>query len=918
VAGTYRYQHGDKPVEGYTVLRGIGRGGFGEVYYAVSDGGREVALKAIQQHHDIELRGVRHCINLKSPNLISIFDVKKNTDGVPFVVMEYVAGPSLRDILSREQNGLGMVKAAYMLREVVKGLSYLHERGIVHRDLKPENIFYEDGFAKIGDYGLSKYISVSRQSGQTISVGTVHYMAPEIGSGNYHQGIDIYALGVIFYELLTGTVPFNGDSMGEILMKHLTQPPDVSALPEVLQPILRKVLAKDPTQRYQTAKELVDEVLAIPEIAAHLGEIEPQSFLSSAPALAGAAPLVPPPLPHNPEKDTFILRDAVTSPVIAAARAAPAAPRAPATPHAPVAPPPLPPPPRYFESLDLRRDNLKDRLIPGLGTALGAALGLSLLTGRLGPEAVFGYFLLFMSVAFSIVSVECWSVPRFRLESGLARRLVTFGLVGPVFAAALLFLGYAFRSLQDLGPSFTGLLASLLVVDWAERTRRERQEQVSVGLAFSAGLFGLVAGGISGHSQHGLLAGFGVLAALSLVVNALSPYTPAAQRKRSRQVFDDTMSRPQAAWSPGRAAPQGAPAVAALASDAAGGAPGGVGSIPPLPGTQPGPRRLQRASSGAMLGGVCAGLAKRFAIDPVWVRVTWVILTIAGLPFTLITYFVLYCVMPQEPAAAANDARAVEKALKVSAGLRRPRFRGTLRKVVGFALAAFCFGSGLYLVRKFGLNDEKALLKWMAFNLGGGLSILMALGRRSAPREGASARSSLSAFTAAGWLFLVWAIVLAAADAFVVGGGANDWFSAGGSVIRLAQLRFRVDQWLEEFLSQGGLFWLGAALFGVAILCFMLGRRAGGLGHVARGGLGWAGLGVCAATLILSLEGGLHGPVPNQQPFAYLPGPEGSPKAFLLGFLLVGSLILLAWPARRRSIAAPTPEALDIAGGSLA
>jgi hypothetical protein len=87
---------------------------------------------------------------------------------------------------------------------------------------------------------------------------------------------------------------------------------------------------------------------------------------------------------------------------------------------------------------------------------------------------------------------------------------------------------------------------------------------------------------------------------------------------------------------------------------------------------------------------------------------------------------------------------------------------------------------------------------------------------------------------------------------------------------------------------------------------------------VARGGLGWAGLGVCAATLILSLEGGLHGPVPNQQPFAYLPGPEGAPKAFVLGFLLVGSLILLAWPARRRSIAAPAPEALDIAGGSLA
>ena len=241
---SFTYRHGDRPLEDYTVLRGIGRGGFGEVYYAVSDGGREVALKIIQQNHDIELRGVRHCMNLKSPHLVSIFDVKNNADGVPFVIMEYVSGPSLRDILRESPGGVGNARASYLVREMGRGLDYLHERGIVHRDLKPANIFYEDGYVKIGDYGLSKFISVSRQSGQTISVGTVHYMAPEIGSGNYHCGIDVYALGVIFYELLTGKVPYNGDSMGEIIMKHLTAEPDLSVVDPAFHHVLKKSLAK--------------------------------------------------------------------------------------------------------------------------------------------------------------------------------------------------------------------------------------------------------------------------------------------------------------------------------------------------------------------------------------------------------------------------------------------------------------------------------------------------------------------------------------------------------------------------------------------------------------------------------------------------------------------------------------------------
>src|SRR5512139_2273496 len=120
---TYQYKYGDRPLEGYTIQRAAGRGGFGEVYYAISDSGRQVALKAVQGHEQIELRGIRQCMNLKSPHLVTIFDVKYNADGRPFVIMEYVAGPSLRELLNELPSGLGTQKAAFFLREIAKGLT---------------------------------------------------------------------------------------------------------------------------------------------------------------------------------------------------------------------------------------------------------------------------------------------------------------------------------------------------------------------------------------------------------------------------------------------------------------------------------------------------------------------------------------------------------------------------------------------------------------------------------------------------------------------------------------------------------------------------------------------------------------------------------------------------------------------------
>jgi serine/threonine protein kinase len=128
----------------------------------------------------------------------------------------------------------------------------------VHRDLKPGNIFDDEGVVKIGDYGLSKLISASRRSGQTESVGTFHYMAPEIGRGVYGKGIDIYALGIILYEMLTGRVPFDGETSQEIIMKHLTDNPDTTAVPQPFRAVIQRALRKDPDKRFESVQQMLD------------------------------------------------------------------------------------------------------------------------------------------------------------------------------------------------------------------------------------------------------------------------------------------------------------------------------------------------------------------------------------------------------------------------------------------------------------------------------------------------------------------------------------------------------------------------------------------------------------------------------------------------------------------------------------
>jgi len=273
----FRYEPESKPLNGYTIKRAIQRGGFGEVYYALSDGGKEVALKLLQSNADVELRGIAQCLNLKHSNLLSIFDVKESAAGEQFVIMEYVAGRTLGEVIAEKPDGVDLEYVEEMLNQIAAGADYLHERGIVHRDLKPANIYLENGVIKIGDVGLAKFISESRRSAQTQSVGTVYYMAPEIAHGRYGKEVDVYAIGVMLYEMLTGNVPFDGESTGEILMKQLSAEPDLSTLPPAIRPVVEKALAKDPEKRTHSAAQLAQEFSA---------------------ALHGTAAPVPPPIPE--------------------------------------------------------------------------------------------------------------------------------------------------------------------------------------------------------------------------------------------------------------------------------------------------------------------------------------------------------------------------------------------------------------------------------------------------------------------------------------------------------------------------------------------------------------------------------------------------------------------------------------------
>jgi hypothetical protein len=286
----YMYKNGQQPLAGYTIKRGVGRGGFGEVYFAVSESGKEVALKLLRGRADVELRGVAHCLNLKHPNLVHIYDQRTDDQGNSWIVMEYVLGESLADVLDRHPQGLPMHLAKDWFLSLSRAVGFLHDHGVLHRDLKPANVFVENGTVKVGDYGLCKSMG-SPSERQTRNVGTVHYMAPEVGNGQYGRSVDVYACAAILYEMLVGRPPFDGDSDAEVLIKHTTEVPNLAAVPTPFREVVARGLVKDPNQRFATMTEFARAVEAVP-----LGG---SSVDAPIPVIAAAGP---PPLPMGRAK----------------------------------------------------------------------------------------------------------------------------------------------------------------------------------------------------------------------------------------------------------------------------------------------------------------------------------------------------------------------------------------------------------------------------------------------------------------------------------------------------------------------------------------------------------------------------------------------------------------------------------------
>ena len=248
----------------YRIERELGSGGMATVYLAQDlRHDRKVAIKILRPELAAVIGAARFLVeikttaNLQHPHILSLHD-SGEVEGTVFYVMPYVAGESLRDRLTRDKQ-LPVNEALLIATEVADALEYAHRHGVIHRDIKPENILLQGGHALVADFGIAlaaaRTEGGSRMTETGMSLGTPHYMSPEQAMGErvITGKADVYALGAVLYEMLTGQRPFKGDDVSETLASVLARQPDWTVLPttspQLIRRLLRRCLEKDRTRR---------------------------------------------------------------------------------------------------------------------------------------------------------------------------------------------------------------------------------------------------------------------------------------------------------------------------------------------------------------------------------------------------------------------------------------------------------------------------------------------------------------------------------------------------------------------------------------------------------------------------------------------------------------------------------------------
>lgn len=229
---------------------------------------RDVAIKILRydlsNEEELHRRFQREALSATSlthPNIVSIYDVGEDED-MHYIVMEYIKGKTLKQYI-QEFSPLASARSVHIMKQLTSAMAHAHDNGIIHRDIKPQNILMDEaGNVKITDFGIATTLNATSYTQTNSVIGTVHYLSPEQARGGIAtMKSDIYALGIVLYELLTGELPFSGESAVSIALKHLqTETPSVrefdATIPQSVENIVLKATAKDANHRYANAEEM--------------------------------------------------------------------------------------------------------------------------------------------------------------------------------------------------------------------------------------------------------------------------------------------------------------------------------------------------------------------------------------------------------------------------------------------------------------------------------------------------------------------------------------------------------------------------------------------------------------------------------------------------------------------------------------